>query len=584
MKKHLIIFFALVFALALFMTSCEEALDDTEDKNGMTDTENDIVDDNQSPDSDKNDNDEKLPENENEENHEHTYNSAYSEQAPSCFEEGFIIRECSCGEIQKEILPAFGKHTECVEKGNPPTCIGEGYTDLIYCSVCGTVLEEQTAIEPLGHLYVLYSNGSNDYHTVECTTCDEAYDDEHSYDENNSCTVCNHTLSASEMIVYERSSDGKTAKMVRYNGSEMYVKIADTYEGLPVTEICEFAFYNATLLKTVVIPDSVTYIGDEAFVGCCILTSATLPESLVSIGEWAFNCTGLTSIEIPANVTNIGNYAFYNCDGLESITIPAATTSIGDCAFGNCNVLKSITVSQSNGFYKTIDGVLYTKDGKTLLQYATGKTDESFIVPNQVNTVYFEAFANCQLTSVTISDNVISVGDFAFSSCPRLTSITIGKGLSEVGIAAFAVNNSLLSITVDGNNEHLISIDGNLYTKDGKTLIQYSIGKSDTSFTIPDTVEIIGKWSFADCKNLVSIVISNNVTSINSYAFLRCENLKSLFFGAQVSRFSWDIFQGCDSLTDIYYPGSEEAWGLIAKFGSNDYLTDATTIHFNYNV
>jgi hypothetical protein len=115
----------------------------------------------------------------------------------------------------------------------------------------------------------------------------------------------------------------------------------------------------------------------------------------------------------------------------------------------------------------------------------------------------------------------------------------------------------LTSITVDEGNQYYKSIDGNLYTKDGKTLIQYAAKKDNTSFEIPDSVTSIGDFAFAYCFDLKSITIPDSVTSIGSSAF------------------------SSSSLTDVYYTGTEEEWTAIEIDGDNDKLINAT-IHYNW--
>ncbi len=239
------------------------------------------------------------------------------------------------------------------------------------------------------------------------------------------------------------------------------------------------------------------------------LTELKIPETIngeniTSIGFLAFEeCTSLTSVTIGNSVTSIGDLAFYDCESLTSVVIPNSVTSIGRGAFYYCTSLENINVAEDNENYKSIDGNLYTKDGKTLIQYAIGKSQTAFTIPNSVTSIGVLAFSCCDsLTSVVIPNSVTSIGDATFTNCTSLTSINFAE-----------------------DNENYKSIDGNLYTKDGKTLIQYAIGKTQTSFTIPNSVTSIGNTAFYGCSSLTSVVIPNSVTSIGDNAFRECDLL-----------------------------------------------------------
>ena len=327
------------------------------------------------------------------------------------------------------------------------------------------------------------------------------------------------------------------------------------------------------------LPEGVATIGKYAFGNCSALTSINIPDSVTSIGDDAFsNCYALTSINIPAGVTSIGSWAFSSCKSITGIDIPDSVASIGKRAFRGCTSLESITVHPENQSYASKDGSLYTKDGKTLIQYAIGKTDASFAIPDGITRIDDNAFYDCEildsivipdsvtsigddafrycsaLTSINISDGVTSIGDYAFSSCSALTSINIPASVTSIGGNAFVGCTALEEINVDPDNRSYTDIDGNLCTKDGKALLHYAGGKTDESITIPDGITVIGEWAFALSPHLVSVIIPDGVTEIGDQAFSFCENLTSVVIPDTVTHIGKSAFLKSDKLTSIVIP------------------------------
>ncbi len=243
--------------------------------------------------------------------------------------------------------------------------------------------------------------------------------------------------------------------------------------------------------------------------GAITIPSEIDGKSVTSIGEKAFwGCTGLTSVTIPNSVTSIGDGAFLECTGLTSITIPNSVTSIGDWAFDGC----------------------------------TG------------------------LTSITIPNSVTSIGNWAFGGCTGLTSITIPNSVTSIG-RAFDGCTGLTSINVASENNYYSSNNGVLFNKKKTELIRYPEGKSQTSYTIPDSVTSIGGNAFRRCSSLTSITIPNSVTSIGDAAFWDCSGLTSITIPNSVTSIGEWAFCLCDGLTSITIPNSVTSIGYKAFDG-----------------
>lgn len=344
-------------------------------------------------------------------------------------------------------------------------------------------------------------------------------------------------------------------------------------ENSKLKTIGEYAFYACENLRSIDIPPTVTEIGDNAFEYCSSLVYIVIPNSVTSIGNHAFRfCHSIKNIEIPKSVSTIPYGLFEGCNSLESVIIPSSVISINEKAFTDCAKLTNIIVNPNNLNYITIDGSLYTIDGKTLIQYAIGKEEKSFKMPNSVTTIANYAFYNCKLLeSIEISSNVTSIGHAAFFNC-NLQFVNLPKDIISIEGSAFSGCCKIKSINLDNNNENYKTIDGNLYTKDGQTLIVYARGKLDTHFEIPNTVTTIEYNAFRGCASLESVVIPHSVTSIGSCAFYDCVSLSSIAIPSSITTIGGAAFYNCDKLVSIVIPKSVE-WLGYGVFAECDLIT-----------
>ena len=357
-------------------------------------------------------------------------------------------------------------------------------------------------------------------------------------------------------------------------------KLDGTYSIRKGTKIiCDEAFrwrkiIGCRSLKSLVIPDSVTNIGDYAFSGCRSLSSVVIPDSVTSIGDYAFwNCRSLTDIVIPDSVTSIGESAFKNCISLKSFEIPSSVSSIGFGAFDGCESLTNIVIPDSvvnlkgnpfcrwdgelkclSPYFIYYNKVLFDKDKSKIIAFRD-KDTTSYVIPDYVTSIGNGAFGGCEsLTSIVVPECVTSIGDYAFVGCESLTDIVLSDRITSIGGSAFSGCKSLKSLVIPDS----VTSIGDKAFWDCRSL---------TDIVIPDRVTSIGDGAFFACNSLTSIVIPSSVICIGTWAFYGCESLTNIAIPSSVNSIGDKAFDGCSSLTSIVIPDSVTSIGDMAFCG-----------------
>lgn len=314
-------------------------------------------------------------------------------------------------------------------------------------------------------------------------------------------------------------------------------------------------FFNCTSLTKVTLNEGLETLDSSVFRWCENLVDISLPSTVTAIGENCFNKTAITTINLPATMTEIPDRLFASCAELESIVIPSGVTHIGDDAFAHCSSLSSVTLPE---------GLISIGD--------------------------YAFFACTALTNIDIPDGLTSIGTYAFSNCTALTGVTIPAGVTKLGDWVFYYCTSLTR--VDGM-ESVTSIGTKAFYRCGqlKDFVMpsgvTSIGaeafsdcSSLTSISIPQGVTVIGERVFSGCSGLTSVTLPSALTSIGTYAFYSCRALPEITIPAGVTDIGLGAFAVCYDTTIRCYKGS--AADLYAQEAglAVEYIT-AETITFD---
>lgn len=204
-----------------------------------------------------------------------------------------------------------------------------------------------------------------------------------------------------------------------------------------VTAIGDCCFQGAGL-TSVDIPDHVVTIGESVFYGCDSLTDVKLPADLQKIKKTAFYKCPLAELELPQGLVSIGKEAFYGC-GLTELELPAGLTTMDSGALNGLRDLTTIKVAEDNRSFVSVNGVLFTADMSTMVTYPSGKTGESYIIPDGVSKLGLYAFYYAPLTDIYLPADITAVSRYSFYYCENLQGLYFyGNAPEEISSAVYA--------------------------------------------------------------------------------------------------------------------------------------------------
>lgn len=397
------------------------------------------------------------------------------------------------------------------------------------------------------------------------------------------------------------------------------IVIPSTYEGKPVTEIAEKAFYNNKTIKIVVVPSSVTKIGESAFGGCTSLTKLYIPfvgetdtaTGAASLFGYIFSTeenygdrtvqyygngsndyaiyyipSSLSEVKI-TNDTGIPQGAFYNCADLRFVYLNEGVVSIGVKAFafasgmGVSNIPDSVTTIAEKAYYSCASLATLTINDTSLLDSLAKECFAYCIVLSEVNlsdtvtAIPDKAFEGCYLLKTVDVTGTLTIGANAFYKCYALTDYNISS-VTSLGKQAFAYCVSLEDVVLPAS---LTTLGDSVYAYSSITSVEFTDGIAITAiptgmfegchylttvnYNTNTTITKVGAKAFYECRKLTALPVLANMTTLENSAFEGCTgiaeiDLRSAIF-ASLTTLGENIFAGCTYLTDVTLPNSVTA-------------------------
>lgn len=289
-----------------------------------------------------------------------------------------------------------------------------------------------------------------------------------------------------------------------------------------ILEIKERAFFNCINLKKVLISEKIEKIGKLVFEGCISIEKILvnnnkykiINEMLIDISEKKLlrSFSKLKECSIPNNIEIILEKSF-EYSKLEKVYISKMVKKIEKRTFYCTKFFKEYIVSEENEYYSSIEGVLYTKNKEKLIHYPQNKKEINYIMEDEVINIGDMAFSYSKnLKNLTFSNLVEKIGKKSFEHCEKIENIILPRNIKIIEEKAFQFLTNLQFLILSFN------------------------------------LEEIGDMAFYNCINLKSVIIPNKVKKIGDKAFAKCKNLKKVTIQANVEFIGEGVFSECENL------------------------------------
>ena len=370
---------------------------------------------------------------------------------------------------------------------------------------------------------------------------------------------------------------GESIRIVGCDTSVTEVEIPAEIDGIPVKAAAEDTFagckeltdvvYNAagkvevlfadTALKTLTIGGAVTSIEKDILDGCdyvhLILRTRSIPFGTLG------HCAAITELTLGDEVETMGTACFCHCPFIMKVSIGKGLQVFDSSSLLACGAIEEFSVSEENPYYASVDGGLYNRELTTMYRYPAGKVADSFTVPDSVEFVFRNTFHTSSLREITLH-----------------------AGVNMVGANAFCDAFSLENIHAAEENECYHDTDGVLYDTRYASLHTYPLGKSETSFTVPEGTKEIGMHAFLNNIELREIYLPDSVTVLNDGAFQNCTGLEKIDLPEKMERLGASAFNNCAVLETIEFPEGPESVSdsLFMYCGSLKEITLPETVRY----